>query len=225
MKRAKSLLEEVATEHNVCGCQEEEGQVAKKTKLDIQLHAGATTKRGEEEEEALFDMLPNELLDNILVQHLDPLWHLVCKSVCQRWRFLLLKQGGTPFFTASYFAAKLAREGHLKVIQWARSQGCPWNSLTCDYAAEGGHMEVLQWVRSQGCPWDAKTCANAAAGGHLEVLQWARSQGCPWDVQTCASAASGGHLEVLQWARSQGCPWDKHVIMLLKEAIWKYYNG
>jgi len=32
-----------------------------------------------------------------------------------------------------------------------KRQGCPWDSLTCFYAASEGHLEVLQWARSQGC--------------------------------------------------------------------------
>ena len=56
---------------------------------------------------------------------------------------------------------------HLEVI-WQFWSTC------CDSAA-GGHLKVLQWVRGQGCPWDSITCCNAAAGGHLEVLQWSSS--------------------------------------------------
>ena len=43
--------------------------------------------------------------------------------------------------------------------------------------AQNGHLEVLQCARSQGCPWDSDTCYEAAQNGHLEVLQWARSPG------------------------------------------------
>ncbi len=39
------------------------------------------------------------------------------------------------------------------MLQWARSQGCPWDKRTCAYAAyDGGHLEILQWLRSQDCP-------------------------------------------------------------------------
>ena len=75
--------------------------------------------------------------------------------------------------------AKAARDGHLKVLQWARENGCEWDSDTCSEAARGGHLEVLQWARENGCEWDAYTCRAAAEGGHLEVLQWARENGCP----------------------------------------------
>ena len=53
-------------------------------------------------------------------------------------------------------------------------------------AAQNGHLEVLQWARNNGCDWDSDTCACAAQNGHLEVLQWARNNGCDWDSDTCA---------------------------------------
>ncbi len=96
--------------------------------------------------------------------------------------------------------AYAAKSGHLEILQWARSQGCPWDRWTCTYAAEGGHLEVLQWAHSQGCPWDVHTCAWAAQSGHLAVLQWARSQGCPWELWWCKKIATS---EVLVWLQTQ----------------------
>jgi hypothetical protein len=79
-----------------------------------------------------------------------------------------------------------------------------WNETTCASAAVGGHLKVLQWARTNSCPWDETTCSFAAGEGHLAVLQWARTNGCPWDNMTYRSAAR--HLEVLQWARANGAP-------------------
>ena len=127
--------------------------------------------------------------------------------------------------------------GHLAVLQWARAQGCPWDTGVLsggftrpprgaavgahsglpmgqahvrERGARGGHLAVLQWGARSGLPMGQAYVLEAADGGHLAVLQWARAQGCPWDEWTCAFAASNGHLEVLQWARAQGCPWDEH---------------
>ena len=102
-----------------------------------------------------------------------------------------------------------ASGGHLEVLQWARANQCPWNVWTCASAAEAGHLKVLQWAREHGCPWDEWTCHFAAQEGHLEVLQWAYSRGCPWNNSTCTVATRKGHLEVLQWAREHGCQWDE----------------
>ena len=66
----------------------------------------------------------------------------------------------------------------------------------------GGHLAALQWAKCQGCPWQSVTCSVAAAGDQLAVLQWAnRSQGCPWDDSNnviLLLAAAGGLLEVFK---------------------------
>ncbi len=69
------------------------------------------------------------------------------------------------------------RLGALEVLYWNPKWNIhPWSSSNVIVgAAHGGHLEVLKWARTHGCPWDARTCANAAYGGHLKVLQWARS--------------------------------------------------
>ncbi len=138
-------------------------------------------KKGSED---AFNALPNELLTEILLRQLDPMWHIVCKSVCRLWRLLLAQNPSSSHPTATEYATTLARGGHLNVLQWARSQGCPWDKWTCAFAAEAGNLEMLQRAHSQGCPWDEDTCARAAGGGHLEIVQWARSQGCPWNKWT-----------------------------------------
>ncbi len=149
-----------------------------------------------------FDVLPNELVLDILCLHLEPEIHPICKSVCQRWRLLLKTRrpssSSLSWRTSRIWAAHLAQRGHLQVLKWARSQGCPWDWRTCAQAAMRGHLEVIQWARSQGCPWDSRTCTNAAGGGHLQVLKWAVEKGCPWDLRGCVEAALKGLLKVLQ---------------------------
>ena len=120
-----------------------------------------------------------------------------------------LRTKGCPWDECTCIAA--AAYGHLDVLQWARENGCLWHDETCSYAAQGGYLEVLQWARENGCPWDEESiCEHAALGGKLDVLQWLRTtNGCPWDEWTCSNAALGGYLEVLQWSREKGCPWDE----------------
>src|SRR6202166_70152 len=48
------------------------------------------------------------------------------------------------------------------ILKWARENGCPWDALTCAYAAHNGHFEILKWVREKGCPWNTYTCEYAA---------------------------------------------------------------
>jgi hypothetical protein len=116
------------------------------------------------------------------------------------------RANGCPWTVRS--SALAAAGGRVDVLKYVRAHGCPWNKNTCVWAALGGHLEVLVWAREHGCEWDEGTCACAAQGGHLEVLKWAREHHCPWGSLTCAFAASGGYLEVLRWAREHHCRWD-----------------
>lgn len=64
-----------------------------------------------------------------------------------------------------------AKSGDLAMLKYLRSpstgnaisgdnkeNGCPWNELTCIFAARYGHLEVLKWAIENGCPFDAKKC-------------------------------------------------------------------
>jgi len=144
-------------------------------------------------------ILPPEIIA-IIIGYVDTDYSTVLRLVCRLFNDLSPKPSRKKLTTVA------ARNGHLKLLQWAREHGCPWNEWTCWKAAEGGHLEVLQWAREHHCPWDEWTCWKAAEGGHLEVLQWAREHHCPWNEWTCRKAAEEGHLEVLQWARENGCP-------------------
>ena len=85
---------------------------------------------------------------------------------------------------------------------------------TCAVAAQKGHLEVLQWAHTNGCPWDKETCRLAAMGGHLEVLLWLRANDCPWNKQQCMLfATEGQHLDVMAWLRR--C--DAHAIVARRD--------
>ena len=70
------------------------------------------------------------------------------------------------------------------------------DAQTSEWAAMRGHLEVLKWLRSEGCPWDEGACLCAAAGGHLEVLKWLRSEGCPWNELLCRMV---GNPIIVHW--------------------------
>ena len=53
--------------------------------------------------------------------------------------------------------------GKLGLVQPLRGEGCPWNKWTCFQAVEQGHVKVLRWARENGCEWDAATRGRAAA--------------------------------------------------------------
>jgi len=61
--------------------------------------------------------------------------------------------------------------GHLSVLKWLRTSGCPWGSCVCTYASICGKLELLKWAVSAGCPWDARKCFDVAHE-HPGVQKW-----------------------------------------------------
>jgi len=58
--------------------------------------------------------------------------------------------------------------------------------ILCNEACKRGYLNTLKWARANGCPWSTDTCEIAASAGHLHILQWARANGCPWNLFTCS---------------------------------------
>ncbi len=80
------------------------------------------------DDSTIVEMLPNEIMNQIF-EHLMLIWRLVCRSVCQRRRHMVLAMP-MPKDVWLCFVNE-AEEGHLEVLRWVRSQGCPWNEDTC----------------------------------------------------------------------------------------------
>ena len=95
---------------------------------------------------------------------------------------------------------------NFKILNLECNDICPpRNNNTCTEASKNGHLKILKWARNNGCSWDKNTCSEAAKNGYLKILKWARNNGCYWDKHTCNEAAKNGHLNVLKWAHNNGC--------------------
>ena len=61
-------------------------------------------------------------------------------------------------------------------LELALALGMP-RSNVCHQAARGGHLGVLQWARANGCEWDSRTWHFSAR--HPPVREWLAANGCP----------------------------------------------
>jgi hypothetical protein len=77
----------------------------------------------------------------------------------------------------------------------------PWNTHISQNAAGGGHLEVLQWLHSNGCPCEIITYVSAAEGGHLAILKWADANGydCKFNNWVFEAAKNYGHHDIIEW--------------------------
>ncbi|CAM9808212.1 unnamed protein product, partial [Sphacelaria rigidula] len=77
----------------------------------------------------------------------------------------------------------------------------------CWSAAFWGNLEVLQWLRTEGCPWNESVSLTAATCGNLDVLKWCTANGCPWEARRCAKgAALHQQLHVVRWLEAKRPP-------------------
>ena len=109
--------------------------------------------------------------------------------------------------------AKAAIFGHLDVLQFARSRGCPWSEFTCCSAAENGQLACLEWLHENGCPWDYRTLKYASERGQFDCVKYYCENGGSLETVggnggACAQASQHGHLKILKYPRSKGCQWD-----------------
>lgn len=59
--------------------------------------------------------------------------------------------------------AGAARHGRLNALQFLTTfiPAQSWKTKICTIAAAEGHIRVLKWARAEGCPWDADTFRQA----------------------------------------------------------------
>lgn len=74
-----------------------------------------------------------------------------------------------------------ALKGHLALIKHVRWMGVDWDDRVCWMAAYNGHLDVVQWARSQHppCPWDSWTLKVARQREHPNVVQYCEANNCP----------------------------------------------
>lgn len=104
------------------------------------------------------------------------------------------------FPTSKYVLDEMACFGNKTMLSWAIiDQEWPLDAVACAGAARGGHLEILKWLRSLGCPWDGFTTRAAALGGHKEVYDWVVEHGCESWSNDAAHAAMMGHFDMAKW--------------------------
>lgn len=167
----------------------------------------------------------------------------ICKSVAS---FYASKFGK---ITSSRFCEVVARDGHINLLEWARTAEFPvWNSEDiCVASASGGQKHVLLWLRDVAAiDWTSnngtshsdsicvRVCNACARKGHLDLLKWlVHHAGCaPREEGTsmCVSACSEGHIHVLDWLKGyMGSPIDffqmaKKAAMFGKVEVLEWIN-
>eukprot|EP01032_Pedospumella_encystans_P024046 gene24046-27205_t len=120
--------------------------------------------------------------------------------------FRFLVENGCPC-SSTRCAHKVAAMGSLESLVLISKLGLPWDSHTCDAAADEGHVECLKFLMENGCPvrYD-NICASAAA--NMSCLTYAHEHGGKLTVLAAIKAAHAGALDCLQYLHAHGCTFN-----------------
>ncbi len=154
---------------------------------------------------------------------------VVCSFVCRKWRCSTTVKKEHVI----WYSELLAKRGHLNLLIWAKSKGCPITSGAIDKAAGNGRMQVLKWLETQNleqisgsggvdvydleiAKWlvangylIGENTANCAARmGNLELLEWAIDNGSFWPLYIIGETASFGHTHIMKWYKNRGYQWS-----------------
>ena len=113
-------------------------------------------------------MLPNELIDKILIK-------LNNQNIAIKLKrdFVINKLHEINHYTI----LNMSMEGNLDVIKWLYKNG----DKNCPYAINGaciyGHIDVIKWLYNNGFKLTNIAIGNATLGGHVDVLKYLQSIG------------------------------------------------
>jgi hypothetical protein len=110
-------------------------------------------------------------------------------------------------------AHSAAEGGQIEVMQWLKGDDL---ELTVDHmgnAACEGHLHMIKYLLSEGCPWDHNVIGCAAYFEHYELLHWLWEHGCPRDVTHISMIVTqNGSVQALEYLAKQGVEWRQPML-------------
>lgn len=153
----------------------------------------------------------------------------LCAIAAHAEDFLLLKFLRAKWNTLTMICA--AETGNVRLVQWLRSNGCPWNHWVIYCAARNGvsvqaefyasrdqnphpYLSMLKYFRKHNrCPGGKQAVIEAAANGNLDILKLLLVAGFCSSAQAITMASQNGHLKIIKFLREKGCSWNSSAVI------------
>ena len=133
----------------------------------------------------------------------------------------------------------LRKGGHLHILKFFDEHEFDWkNNFVCSEAAKNGHLNVLSWACSKGCPWTIHVARFATEHKHYCILEYiitdTNTNTDDHLIEIAKTAASHGYIDVLEFSREKGLIDIMSVFTLYETAvnhnhinvlIWLHDNG
>lgn len=142
----------------------------------------------------LFERLPNELIEHILLFTED--YTSIAARVCFLWSTLV-----------DYRKLNIEAITNVKLLIWANKnigRKRPRKRI-CINCAKRGYLDVLTYLSPQSSDWIYSLYEYAVEGGHIDILVWLYSQASPgsWTLDMSWNIATEkGYHKVLEWLES-----------------------
>jgi len=150
----------------------------------------------------------------VLIQHNFPLHADMCR-VAAKYEDLdvlrLLHEAGCPWTVNTTYEA--SRQGHLPLLHYAASHGCPVEVVSCSCSVLPQHFWCMKYVFDN----HSKKFDSIAAviHDHFDCFRYAHDHGCPITEDIVVCAARLGRLNFLRYVFQCG-------IIKNQQVYWKY---
>lgn len=127
------------------------------------------------------------------------------------------EQGGQITARDCEFAVKGGHLACVKYMIACSTQGTineKSSTWLCDVAARLGHLHVLQYLHSIGCPTATLTMSHAVLSNHIECLKFLHNSGCAFGPTVLYSAVHSGSIDCVKYLHQHGCPWGAETLHL-----------
>jgi hypothetical protein len=128
-----------------------------------------------------------------------------------------------------------SKDGHLNVLQWAKSRAFQLNLYDCLCTAiRNNRLHVLIWLKEAYFTSSEFWCVAAdckpfsllaAEQRNFDIFQWVHSNGCPWSNYTYATLSKRlMYDDWVEWALKNGCSSEDYEPSSGMRLRWRDYS-
>lgn len=155
----------------------------------------------------MLDKLPADLLRLLARRYLNGMVFIL-KLTCQYIRKVLETETTTMQLTEVVATIRL--------LEFSRKRGCPWNSKLCTAAVYQKRRDILLYLAKQNIFGDLKTFEVAVVYADIPLLDLLYRQCVPFGPLVATAAAHANRFKILKWLRAKRCEFGVDV---LNEAV------
>ncbi|ARF09627.1 ankyrin repeat protein [Indivirus ILV1] len=107
---------------------------------------------------------------------------------------------------------RAAKNGNIKVLEWAKLHGFPFR-YCLENAAAGGELNTIKWLLDNtSFILNVHVFANACGSGNLKLVKWLFDEKCPYNELAYINAIFHQCIDILEFLYENNFPFDREKI-------------